>query len=289
LYVEKVADGSEGFGFGYRADILYGVDAANTQAFGNQPGRWDFQNGWDHGVYGWAMPQLYGEFAWEKTSVKVGHFYTPMGYETVTATGNFFYSHAFTMNFGEAFTHTGVLGTHTFNDKFKAYGGWTLGWDTGFDQLNGGSNFLGGFTWTPTETLTATYITTAGNLGWLGKGYAHTIVVDKKLGDKWNYVFQSDNVNTNAGVFGGTTYHTIGVNQYLFYTINDCVKAGARVEWWKADGVSYHEITGGVNIRPHANVVIRPEIRHQWSPSNNNPIGIPNPQTIFGIDTIITF
>lgn len=58
LYVEKVADGSDGYGFGYRADILYGVDAQNTQAFGNNPGRWDFQNGWDHGVYGFAMPQL---------------------------------------------------------------------------------------------------------------------------------------------------------------------------------------------------------------------------------------
>lgn len=292
LYLEKIADGSECMGFGYRADIVYGIDAQNTQSFGNNPGRFDYLNGWDRGIYGWAMPQLYGEFAWEKTSIKVGHFYTPLGYEVVTAPGNFFYSHAFTMNFGEPFTHTGVLGTHQVSDKVKVYGGWTLGWDSGFDQLNGGSNFIGGATVSVTDTLTATYLTTAGKLGWVGEGYAHSIVVDKKFEDdfeKFNYVLQSDLVNTNAGVFGGDTYHTFGINQYLFYTVNDCLKAGARVEWWKANGVSYHEITGGVNYKPHANVVIRPEIRYQWSPAAANPVGIPDQQTIFGIDTILTF
>ncbi len=44
----------------------------------------------------------------------------------------------------EPFTHTGVLGTYTGNDDVTLYGGWTLGWDTGFDQFDGGSNFLGG-------------------------------------------------------------------------------------------------------------------------------------------------
>ena len=42
LYAEKVADGSCGVDFGFRADVMYGVDAADTQAFGNNPGRWDF-------------------------------------------------------------------------------------------------------------------------------------------------------------------------------------------------------------------------------------------------------
>lgn len=289
LYLEKIADGSDGAGWGYRADIMYGVDGANTQAFGNNPGRWDYLNGWDRGIYGWAMPQLYAEFAHCDTSIKFGHFYTPLGYEVVTAPGNFFYSHAFTMNFGEPFTHTGVLATHKYDDNLKLYGGWTLGWDTGFDRFNDGSNFIGGFTYTFSETLTATYLSTYGNLGWVGNGYAHSIVVDKKFGDKWNYVFQSDNVSTDRGVFGGTTYHTVGINNYLFYTFNDCAKAGLRTEWWKADGVSYYELTGGVNFRPHANLVIRPEVRKQWSPAAANPIGIPTPQTIFGIDMIVTF
>ncbi len=35
--------------------MLYGVDAQKTQAFGNNNGSWD--NSFDHGVYGWAIPQ----------------------------------------------------------------------------------------------------------------------------------------------------------------------------------------------------------------------------------------
>jgi len=34
LYAEKVADGSNGLDFGFRADVMYGVDAADTQSFG---------------------------------------------------------------------------------------------------------------------------------------------------------------------------------------------------------------------------------------------------------------
>ena len=36
---------------------MYGIDANDTQAFGNPSGSWDFNNGFDHGAYGWAIPQ----------------------------------------------------------------------------------------------------------------------------------------------------------------------------------------------------------------------------------------
>ncbi|MEM9186871.1 MAG: hypothetical protein AAGB00_10280, partial [Planctomycetota bacterium] len=45
FWFEKKADGSRGGDWGFRADILYGTDASKTQAFGNPPGEWDFQNG----------------------------------------------------------------------------------------------------------------------------------------------------------------------------------------------------------------------------------------------------
>jgi Putative beta-barrel porin-2, OmpL-like. bbp2 len=289
LYVEKVADGSKGVGFGGRADILYGTDAQNTQAFGNNPGRWDYLNGWDYGVYGWAMPQLYGEVAWGKVSVKVGHFYTLLGYQVVPATGNFFYSIPFTFNFSEAFTHTGALATYKANDKVTVYAGWTLGWDTGFDRLNGGSSFLGGSSVQVVDGFTVTYILTAGNLGWIGDGYTHSIVADWNINKKWEYVFQSDVVSTTGTGSGG--YDTVGINQYLYYAINDCWKVGGRAEWWKADGVSYNECAIGVNWKPIANLRIRPEYRYQWvpGPGDANAFGIPSNQSIFAVDAIITF
>lgn len=93
LYAERVADGSNGLGFGGRIDYVYGIDAQDTQAFGINNNHWD--NGWDNGGdngYGHAIPQLYGEVAYGDLSVKAGHFFTLEGYEVVGATGNFFYS-----------------------------------------------------------------------------------------------------------------------------------------------------------------------------------------------------
>jgi len=296
LFVEKVADGKDGIGFGGRVDVMYGTDAQNTQAFGNQPGKFDYLNGWNHGVYGWAMPQLYAEVAADDLSVKVGHFYTLLGYQVVPATGNFFYSIPLTFNFGEAFTHTGALATYKASDTVTAYAGWTLGWDTGFNQLGSGSSFLGGAAVKVTDSLTATYITTFGNMGWIGDGYAHSLVLDWIINEKWEYVFQTDTIRTNGGPAGqlhaGNPYDTVGLNQYLYYTINPKLKLGGRAEWWKADGQSYNEITAGINIMPTANIRLRPEIRHQWAPGANNvanQFGLPVDQTMFAFDVIFTF
>ena len=72
------------------------------------------------------------------------------------------------------------------------YAGWTLGWDTGYDQFGNGSNFLGGFTYSSSDSVKYTYLCTAGDLGWRGDGYSHSNVVDFTLSNKWEYVFQSD-------------------------------------------------------------------------------------------------
>lgn len=277
LYAEKIADGSNGLDWGFRADVMYGTDATSTQAFGNNPGRFDFQNGWDRGAgYGFALPQAYAEVATGDWNLKVGHFFTLVGYEVVSAPGNFFYSHALTMYNSEPFTHTGAIATYTASDDVTIYGGWTAGWDTGFDRMNGGSNFLGGTAVQVAEDVKVTYITTAGNFGWRGQGYGHSIVVDTSLSDNLNYVLQSDVIRADA-------YDTVGINNYLFYTINDKLKAGVRAEWWKADAVSFYEVTYGVNVTPMENVIVRPEVRHDWSPANATD------STIFGIDAIFTF
>ena len=295
LYAEKAVDGSDGFDIGGRVDVIYGTDGANTQAFGNRPGKFDFNNSFNRGVYGWAIPQLYGEVAYGDWSIKAGHFYTLLGYEVVPATGNFFYSHAFTMNFSEAFTHTGAIATYSGFENVELYGGWTLGWDTGFDQFDAGNSFLGGFNVTPTDDISFTYITTFGNLGWIGKGYSHSVVIDFTLTDKLHYITQSDYITTDDSLVIGKDYDTIGWNNYLIYQATDRVGIGARGEWWKAQGVSYNQVTLGVNVKPCANFILRPELRYQWAPAAqgnnaNNQIGIPNlGDGIFGIDGILTF
>jgi hypothetical protein len=297
LFAEKVAESENGeLGFGFRFDGMYGTDANDTQSFGNNPDNFDIAPGFTRGGgYGWAIPQLYLEVAKGDFSVKIGHFYTLIGFEVVTAPDNFFFSHAITMYNSEPFTHTGVLASYAASDNTTLYGGWTAGWDTGFDQFDGGSNFLGGISTSLGDYVSMAYMTTIGNFGARGSdGYMQSLVFDVTLTDKLNYVLQSDLLRV-----GSTGEDTFGINQYLFYTVSDRMKLGTRVEWWKADtqtgyaphggtlpasgNLSYYEATSGVNYRLTSNLTMRPEYRYDWSE------GADYNQGIFGIDFVLTY
>lgn len=278
LWVEKALSGDHcRIDWGFRFDYMYGTDAAKTQAFGG--------NGWDNdprfdrnGGYGWAIPQLYAEVGQGDFSVKLGHFYTLVGYEAVTSPDNFFYSHALTMFNTEPFTHTGVLATYGVNENLEVYAGWTAGWDTGFEHEMDGSNFLGGFSTAVSDDVSLTYITTAGNFGAIGgQAYSHSIVADVALSEDATYVFQTDYKRVDE-----TRDDDIGINQYLFYDYDECVGLGARMEWWKDEGTSQYALTGGINYRPHANVVFRPEVRLDWRPFGPA-------QRTFGMDAIVIY
>ncbi len=291
LYVAKVADGSKGFDWGYRADMIYGVDGNDTQSFGNRPGNFDYLNGWDHGIYEFAMPQLYGEVAMGNLSVKLGHFYTPVGYEVVTTPDNFFFSKQLTFYNSEPFTHTGALGTYKVNDKLTVIGGWTLGWDTGFDQNLGGNNALIGATYAASESTTLVYSAAIGDFGLRGDGAINSFILSQKWGEKLMTVHQFDVLNTNSGgnladPASLTAGNSTGFINYVFYQLTDKAKAGARYEWYKADGTSYNTFTYGVNYALTSNIVVRPEMRHNWAPGNDVS---PWNQDIFGIDAIFRF
>jgi hypothetical protein len=301
LYVEKLAEADCCCAdWGYRVDVMYGVDAQFAQAFGNPRaldgpnlGAWDAS--FDHGPYGWAMPQAYVQYAYGDWSWKIGHFWTPAGYEVVPATGNFFYSHSLTQFNSEPFTHTGALGQYSANDCMTWYLGWSLGWDTGFDQFGSGNIFLGGFTRNLNDSVTFTYITTVGNFGWRSGdqfGYSHHVVLVNELNSCWTWVLQHDYVHTD-GTFAddGFQNEDYGVTNYLFYKLNDCWSVGGRFEWWKSNNVtgfsdSFQDATVGLNYRPHANLVLRPEIRYDWT--NEGAIDGYN-QWFFGADAVLTF
>jgi len=296
VYVEKAIDEDAcGWDYGFRFDYVYGTDGPDTQAFGGRPDDWD--NDWDHGGnYGHAIPQLYVELGNADLKVKVGHFYTIVGYEVVAAPDNFFYSHAYTQYLAEPFTHTGILAEYALNDGVTVYGGWTQGWDTGFSR-NGGDTFLGGISIQVAENATLIYATTMGDFGFGdggsdSNGYSHSIVLDVDVTDNLKYVFQSDLIDND--IFLGSQQDLIGVNQYLLYTINDCWGVGARLEWFDDPRMQDEVValTTGVNYKPHANVVIRPEVRWNWfgdgavTPVSNVPA---QDETLFGLDVIMTW
>jgi hypothetical protein len=299
LYAEKATDGSCGLDIGGRADIVYGTDGPNTQAFGSDPlgngdGGWD--NSWDNGVdYGAALPQLYVEAAYGDWKVKAGKFFTTIGYEVVPATGNFFYSHSYTMNFAEPFTHTGVLGEYAHSDDTTIHAGWVLGWDSGFDD-NGGA-WLGGISHQLTCNLNLAYASSGGRFADNGtqttRGYMQSVVAQYDVSCDLQYIFQTDWQDTEDAA-GATVLRAFGINQYLIKTVNECWAYGGRFEWWQRDigavDADLYALTLGVNYRPHANLLFRPELRFDWdSNANSGLLAGGSEQTTFGVDGILTF
>lgn len=145
LFAQKAVDvESQHWNIGGRIDVLFGTDARFTQAAGLDNKLISEQ---DLRFYDLAIPQAYldvfaplgGGF-----TAKIGHFYTLIGQEIVMAPNNFFYSHAYVMQYGEPFTHTGVVLTRALNENFTINTGAVNGWDN-FDQNLADWSFLGGF------------------------------------------------------------------------------------------------------------------------------------------------
>ncbi len=299
-FIERVADtGGSGVDWGFRADYVFGTDAPNTQAFGDQT--WDF--GWNSSRdYGSAIPQLYFDLAINNLTIRAGHFYTIIGYESVPAPNNFFYSHSLTMNYGEPFTHTGILGIYEVNPCWTLYAGWTMGWDSGFDNRDDGQMAIGGLAWTPNDWLEVRYMFTAGNWGDgnptnVGDLYMHSFVAQMGLTQRLTYVFQSDYaINFNQPANPDSNWY--GVNNYLLFEINKCWQLGARIEWFRdRDGVrigpagNYYEATLGLNWAPTTNFRLRPEVRWDWYEGGGQPFhgGTDKDITTFGLDFVWMF
>ncbi|MEI7460089.1 MAG: outer membrane beta-barrel protein [Pirellula sp.] len=275
LFAEKIANGSEGIGFGGRIDYIYGTDGPDTQAFGiANPGHWD--NNWDNGgAYGHAIPQLYGEVAVGDLSVKVGHFFTIVGNEVVQATGNFFYSRQFTFYNAEPFTHTGALSTYNVDADTQLYNGYVMGWDSGFDD--NGDAYIGGFKKKLNDTFTLLYTTVLGrfgdrNAGAVGEnGGIQNVILTANLTEKLTYISQTDVLYTHTNA-GGTFRNTFGNINYLIYKVNDCVSIGNRFEWFNFSGAAFNNVknddnfnyTAGINYKVNSNLMLRPEARWVW-------------------------
>ena len=270
LVNEKLLD-TEGGGWdwGGRIDLLYGTDYLFTTARGLDAYLYDQVDSlgmpkWNSNKwYGLAMPQLYGELGAGDHAVKFGHFYTIIGYEVVPAVGNFFYTHAYTMQYGEPFTHTGILDTWKATDQLTVYAGITNGWDnfsdkvpygqiinTGYPGWNSNAAFLGGATIKSADESQSLTITTssgneytpivAGVSALAGNRSLISTVYVNELSDKLTYVFQNDNGwQSNANVPYKTQNQTndtaqwYGINQYLFWTFSDTLVGGLRFEWFR--------------------------------------------------------
>jgi hypothetical protein len=257
-YIQRaVTTEGSAWDFGARFDVMFGTDAAFTQAYGAYTGS---NPGWDldllrdctgyntcsgnNRFYGLAIPQAYMEMyapVGNGLNIKIGHFYTPIGYETVPAPDNFFYSHAYTMQFGEPFTHTGLMANYTIDKNWAVMGGVvsgseTGGWDGNFDAQLGNWSGLMGATFTANNgtslNISGTYGATSetNSAGW----GMYSVVLKHNINEKTHLVLQHDHGyaegNPNLGTSDAEWY---GINSHLTYDIKDDLVAGLRGEWFR--------------------------------------------------------
>jgi len=269
---------------GGRIDLLYGTDCFFTTALGletNQDGspKWnsaDGPRGEGAALYGLAMPQVYAEvFApvGSGLTVKLGHFYTILGVESVMAPENFFYSRAYAKQYGEPFTHTGLLADYRPSPEWTVQAGFTRGWNN-WEDNNDRLGFLGGADWTsPDERTTVAFALHTGSEDAAGEynRTVYSLVVERKITCRLTYIFQHDfGVEDGARIARDGSRDSAkwyGLNQYLIYRAGEEVDLGLRLEWFRdqdnarvlripieplVGGGNYFALTAGMNWKPRS-------------------------------------
>lgn len=307
--------------WGFKVDALYGTDAVFTQAYGL-----DQDIVTESPLYRLAIPQAYGEL-WlpgAKTTLRAGHFYTILGYEVVTTPDNFFTTLPYTFQYGEPFTHTGAMAITKIGENTTVTNAVIRGWDSWFDN-NNALSYMGGITTKVGDKLTLTMNTVIGpeqdepNFAFQGVNanpagssanrFLYSFVAQYQINCKLKYVFQHDLGIQEDGSIGAPVPGALagaaqraewyGINQYLFYEVNDKLSLGLRAEWFRDDdgarvafgryantlgphvndqrfanvntalgrgvaGANYYALTLGANYKVSDCFIIRPDVRYDW-------------------------
>ena len=153
LIFEKPLEQNDEVNFGFRVDNLFG----NDWTFNHARGLLDTQT--RAGLfYGYDLAQAYAQvhlpvLTEGGVDIKGGRFYTIAGYEQVPAISRPLLSVPYMFNYGQPFTHFGMLSTWHVTKKFDLFNGVINGWDRWIDQRYK-FGYIGGFTWTFNEDKT---------------------------------------------------------------------------------------------------------------------------------------
>ena len=301
--------------FGGKIDMLFGTDYYYATATGletnhmNQPKL----NGTDpdhpeyrasRNEYGLAIPQAYLEAyspCFQGVDVKVGHFYSVMGYEATKATENFFCTRSYASLYGMPTTMTGVMTSSRVGERVTLILGAVNEWN-GFDTPYDYFSFVGGATFQSySGRFSLSAIVMAGQqsaAAFQPEGYTEegtnssvfNLCAKWYLGCKFSYVAEftygsADNdyycLETNEYKQGRSWY---GFSNYLFFQANENLQLGFRFEWfcdpddtvingsygvaWNNEGTSYFDWAFGTNWKPGGRswLTVRPELR--WDSSD---------------------
>ncbi len=126
-----------GMDWGFKFEPMYGTDARVTHSF----------TVFDHATnspYQWDIVEANGSFHLPIVvsggiDTKIGTYSTPIGYEVINATGNFFATHSYIFNYGIPLKHTGLISTAHVTDMVDIWAGVDTGVN-GWLPTRGGDN-----------------------------------------------------------------------------------------------------------------------------------------------------
>jgi hypothetical protein len=300
LFIEKAVTKGSTWDVGGRFDFMFGTDARYTQATGH----------WDMGLisqkdlrfYDIALPQAYVEIyapIGNGLSGKFGHFYGLIGYESVSSPPNFFSSHTYSFK-SSPFTTTGALFNYPLNEQWSVNLGAVTGGDN-FDRDLGAWSHMSGVTWSNADTgTTVSFSVLQGDVyeDQNSELVYYSAIIQQNLG-KWHYVLQHDRGTQQNAIPQGQTADWYSIVQYFTYDIVDQLGVGLRGEWFRDDdgirysagAANYYALTAGLNWKPKSWLMLRPEVRYDWSQAQAAPFdaGQRNSQFLLGIDAVIQF
>ena len=245
--------------------------------------------------------------------IRAGKFVTLLGYEVINPTQNNFYSHSYLFGFAIPFTHTGVMGEYKLNDDWLIDAGITRGWNQSLRDNNGDPDLLAGVTYTPQESDFLKKWTFIANLsegpqGTKDNGDWWTVIdlqAKYAMNEKLSLAANADygSAPHAAGVAGAAQWY--GIAGYAAYVLCDYATLNARAEWY-GDAKSFtigtaggaenlYEITLNADIKPFPsdailqNLVIRPELRLDYSNKVFFNGGTKHDQFTFGLDAYFAF
>jgi hypothetical protein len=271
--VDRPVDtGRKDFDWGFRIDwIAPGIDARYTAARGLVLGPGDERKR----IYGYDPLEFYTAFWFpdfgQGTTLLVGRFLCPGGYETIPSAYNLLFSHSYTYIY-TPFTHTGALATTKLSDQWYALFGMVLGSDVFFDPTDQ-PTFVGGFKWVSLSKTDSVYFTTYINGGnYFGPRQRDNVQYFDLV---YTHLFTSRFQVINEALFAYQTkvpdLQTVtwyGLDTIFQYDLTPRCYGAIRLENWvdsqgQRTGFKglYTAITAGLTFKPQNWLYLRPEIR----------------------------
>ena len=234
---------AEGYDFGFKLQGMFGSDTRYTH-FGRL---WDKVT---RSPYQYSINEadLYVHAPWLTeggTDITLGLFPTPIGFETIDASTNPFYTHSYIYNFGIPVNHSGGYAVQHVTPMLDVYAGVTGGNQTiiGSDN-NSSASFLGGLKVTLMDgALSVLALTHIGpenasraikplNASSYNRAY-NDIVVTYKATDALTFTTEFNYIREDLGSVqpsGIKNAEAGGVAQYAAYALNDQWTLNARAE-----------------------------------------------------------